>query len=131
MPDYAALANGVLLVHATFVLFVVLGGILVLRWPRLAWIHLPSAIWGALVEFAGWICPLTPLEDHLRRAAGEHTARGDFIEGLLVPLLYPSWLTREIQFALGAFVVLANAAVYGLVVARHRRAHRSGSASSG
>jgi hypothetical protein len=119
----ALLADAVLILHAVFVLFVIAGGLLVLRWPRLAWVHLPAAAWGALVEFAGWICPLTPLEDRLRAAAGEPIGTGDFLERLLLPLLYPDWLTRSTQVALGAAVVVLNAVIYAMAIARrHRRA---------
>jgi hypothetical protein len=103
------------------VLFVVFGGLLVLRWPRLAWVHLPAAVWGALIEFAGWVCPLTPLENALRRQAGEATYTGGFIERYITPILYPDGLTRGAQVALGTLVVLINVAVYARLV-RSRRA---------
>jgi hypothetical protein len=116
----ALLADAVLLLHLAFVVFVMMGGALALRWPRVAWIHLPAAAWGATVEFAGLICPLTPLEDRLRAAAGEVVAGGDFMERLLLPLLYPDWLTRETQLVLGGIVVALNAAIYAFVLARCR-----------
>jgi hypothetical protein len=116
-----ALADLVLLIHLAFVVFVAAGGLLVLRWPRLAWAHLPAALWGAVVELAGWVCPLTPFEDRLRTAAGEPAHGGDFVERLLLPLLYPHWLTREIQVVLGLVVVAANTAIYGLVLSRRRK----------
>jgi hypothetical protein len=108
-----------------FVLFVVLGGLLVLRWPRLAWLHLPAAVWGALIEFAGWICPLTPLENRLRRAGGTAGYAGGFVEHYLLPVLYPVGLTRGVQYVLGAGVVLVNAAVYWWVFRRVRRSPAS------
>jgi hypothetical protein len=111
--------------HLGFVLFVVLGGLLVLRWPRLAWLHLPSAVWGALIEFAGWICPLTPLENHLRRAGGTAEYAGGFVEHYLLPVLYPVGLTRSAQYVLGAGVVLVNVAVYWWVFRRVRRSPAS------
>jgi hypothetical protein len=114
MP-YGALADAVLILHLCFILFVVLGGLLALRWPWVAWLHLPAAVWGALVEVAGWICPLTPLEVAFRRAAGEAAYETTFVERYLVPLVYPSALTREMQIALGVFVVAVNVAVYGAV----------------
>jgi hypothetical protein len=117
----ALLADLVLAVHLLFVLFVVGGGLLVLRWPRVAWAHLPAAAWGAWVEFAGWICPLTPREDRLRLAGGERPGGGDFVERVLLPVLYPGWLTRETQVALGAAAVVLNLAVYAWVIARRRR----------
>ena len=98
--------------HLLFVLFVVLGGLLVLRWPQLAWLHLPVACWGALIEFTGWICPLTPLENDLRRAGGQAGYDGGFIDHYLVPVLYPEGLTREWSLVLGAAVVAINVFVY-------------------
>jgi hypothetical protein len=109
---YRLLADAVVGVHVLFLLFVVLGGVLVLRRPRLAWAHLPCAAWGALIEFAGWICPLTPLENWLRRRGGAAGYPGGFIEHYVLPVLYPSGLTRGVQLALGAAVLLINAAVY-------------------
>lgn len=106
------LADAVLLLHGLFVLFVVLGGLLVLKWPRLAWLHLPAAAWGALIEFAGMVCPLTYLENWLRRRGGEPGYEGGFIEQYLTPAIYPEGLTREVQFALGALVLAINAWVY-------------------
>ena len=106
-----------------FVLFVVLGGLVVLRWPRLAYLHLPAATWGALIEFAGWVCPLTPLEQSLRLKAGEQGYSGSFIEHYLLPLLYPSALTRTIQVALGIIVIAVNLGIYGYLI-RSRRSLR-------
>lgn len=111
MP-HGLLADAVVLVHAAFVAFVVLGGLLVLRWPRLAWIHLPAVAWGAGIEFAGGICPLTPLENHLRALAHQQGYAGGFVEHYLLGLLYPQGLTRDIQYALGALVLAVNFAVY-------------------
>ena len=111
-------ADAVLVVHLAFVLFVVLGGLLVIRRPKLAWLHLPAAAWGALIEFAGWICPLTPLEIALRERSGEAGYRGDFLQHYVVSLLYPEELTRGLQIGLGVLVVLINAAIY--VVAARR-----------
>ena len=116
-----ALADAVLLFHLAFVLFVVLGGPLVLRRPKLAWLHLPCAAWGVLIEFAGWICPLTPLEVFLRMRGGEAGYSGDFIGHYVTAALYPQGLTRGVQIALGSFALLLNAAVYAWIVARRRR----------
>lgn len=116
----ALLADLVVAVHFTFVLFVVLGGLLVLRWPRLAYVHLPAAIWGVLIEFAGWVCPLTPLEQSLRLKAGEQGYSGSFIEHYVLPLLYPSALTRTIQVALGIIVIAVNLGIYGYLIRRRR-----------
>jgi len=109
---YNLLADLVLLLHFLFVLFVLCGGLLVLRWQWIAWLHLPAAAWGAVVEFTGWICPLTPLENWLRPQGGEATYRSDFIAQYLLPVLYPEELTRDLQLLLGTVVVVLNAAVY-------------------
>ena len=106
------LANLVLAAHAAFVLFVAAGGLLALRWPRAAWVHVPCALWGSWVVMAGWICPLTPLEVSLRRAAGEAGYEGGFLQHYVELLLYPPGLTREIQVALGVAAVTVNLAVY-------------------
>jgi len=119
------LAEFVVGFHLGFVLFVVLGGLLVLRWPRLAWLHLPAAVWGALIEFAGWVCPLTPLENRLRRASGTAEYAGGFVEHYLLPVLYPVGLTRGVQYILGACVVVVNAAVYWWVFRRSRQSFAS------
>jgi len=110
------LADIVVLIHLAFVAFAVAGGFLVLRWPRIAWMHLPAAIWGAAIEIGGWICPLTPLEIKLRRAAGERAYSGDFVDRYLLPLLYPPGLDRELQLLLAAGVIAVNLIAYGLVL---------------
>lgn len=112
---YPLLADLVVLVHAAFVLFVVLGGFLAVRWHRLAWIHLPAAIWAAIVEFFGWVCPLTPLENWLRQKGGESRYASDFVARYILPTLYPEELTREVQVALGVFVILINLAIYSWI----------------
>jgi hypothetical protein len=119
------LAEVVVGLHFGFVLFVLLGGLLVLRWPRAAWVHLPAAVWGGLIEFAGWVCPLTPLENRLRRAGGTAEYAGGFVEHYLLPVLYPVGLTRGAQYVLGACVVVLNAAVYWVVFRRLRRSSAS------
>lgn len=115
------LADAVLLLHGLFILFAVLGGLLVWRRPRLAWLHLPAAAWAGWVVSAGWICPLTPLENALRRSAGEAGYSGGFVEHYLLGLIYPDGLTRPVQIALGIGVLLFNAALYALLVARRSR----------
>ena len=117
---YRLLADCLVLVHIGFVLFVVFGGFLVLRWPRLAWLHLPAAAWGAWIEAVGWICPLTPLENHFRQRAGEAGYAGGFIEHYIITLLYPPGLSREAQFVLTAIVVAVNLAVYAVLFRRWR-----------
>ena len=109
---YTWLADLILCIHVGFVLFVIVGGLLVLRWRWIAWLHLPAALWGAIVEFTGRICPLTPLENWLRAQGGETVYRSDFIAQYLLPMLYPGDLTRGLQLLLGAVVVVLNAAVY-------------------
>ena len=115
---YSLLADAVLVLHFAFVLFVAAGGLLVLRWRWLAWLHLPAAAWGIAIEFAGWICPLTPLENRLRALAGEAGYHGDFVARYLVPVIYPEGLTRGAQVALGATALLLNVAVYAVIVRR-------------
>ena len=106
------LADLVLILHLAFVVFVLCGGLFVLKWRWIAWVHLPAAFWGTIVEFTGWICPLTPLENWLRAQSGEATYRSDFIAHYLLPVLYPDNLTRGIQLLLGTIVIVLNAAVY-------------------
>lgn len=110
--------------HFLFVVFVVTGGFLAWRWPRAAWVHVPVAVWGALIEFAGWICPLTPMENRLRQAAGEAGYSGGFIEHYVIPIVYPGALTRELQLALGAAVVVINAIAYARLISRRRAVSR-------
>ncbi|WP_041655852.1 DUF2784 domain-containing protein [Azoarcus sp. KH32C] len=117
-------ADVVVLIHAAFIVFVVAGGLLVLRWPRVAWLHLPAALWGATIEIVGGICPLTPLENALRRAAGESGYAGGFVEHYLLPLIYPAALTRELQLGLGLGVMLLNVLLYGVVATRRQRRRR-------
>jgi hypothetical protein len=121
---FRLLADATLVLHLLFVAFVVCGGLLVLRWPRMAWAHLPAAAWGASVEFAGWICPLTPLENWLRRRGGQQAYSSSFVEEYLLPLLYPPTLSRESQWVLGGIVLLANALVYAVVLRHSARANR-------
>jgi hypothetical protein len=109
---YPLLADLVLIVHLAFVVFVLCGGLLVLRWRWIAWLHLPAAAWGAVVEFTGWICPLTPLENWMRARSGEVGNEHDFIARYLLPILYPGDLTRDLQLLLGIVVIVLNAAVY-------------------
>ena len=122
MP-YRLAADLVLVLHALFVVFVLLGGLLVLYRHRFLYLHLPAAAWGALVEFRGWVCPLTPLEQALRRAAGAAGYEGGFIEHYLVAVLYPASLERDTQILLGGVVVAVNLLVYGAVLVRYRH-HR-------
>jgi hypothetical protein len=121
MP-YQLLADAVVLLHLGFVGFVVLGGLLAVRWPHAAWAHLPAAVWGVWIEFAGWICPLTPLENWLRRQGGGAEYSAGFVEHYLIPVLYPAALTRELQWALGGLVIAVNVAIYAVALGRTRKA---------
>jgi hypothetical protein len=114
-------ADILVVLHLAFVLFALLGGLLVYRWPRWAWLHVPAFAWGAVIEFNDWICPLTPLEQRFRAAAGEGGYSGGFVEHYLLPMLYPEGLTREIQLGLGLLVLGVNAVVYGAWLWRMRR----------
>jgi hypothetical protein len=115
------LADIVVAIHFAFILFVVLGGLLVFRWRRLAWLHVPAALWGALIEATGWICPLTPLENRLRVTGGETGYRTGFIEQYILPILYPEELTRGSQILLGVCVVVLNLGIYTWILCRSRR----------
>jgi len=119
---YRFLAEGVLLLHAAFVAFVVLGAILVLRWPRVAWLHVPAVLWGVGIEFAGGICPLTPLENYWRRLAGEQGFTGGFVEHYVLPALYPDGLTRQVQVGLGLIVFALNLGIYAWILRSRLRA---------
>ena len=115
---FRALADATVVLHLGFVLFVVLGGLIVARWRRVAWVHLPAAAWAAWVEFADWVCPLTPLENWLREQGGRTPYSSSFIEHYLLPILYPESLSRELQWVLGGAGLVINAVVY-IVVFRH------------
>ena len=112
------LADTIVVLHVGFVAFVIFGGLLTLRWPRLAWVHVPAAAWGAWVEFAGSVCPLTPLENWFRARGGQGAYTSGFIDHYVMPVLYPASLSRELQWVLGSVVVLTNVAAYTLVVRR-------------
>ena len=114
-------ADAVLLLHLGFILFVLLGGLLAVRWRWAPWLHLPAAAWGVYVELSGGLCPLTPLENRLRSAAGEAGYTGGFIEHYLLALIYPAGLTHEIQYVLAAIVVGVNGLAYAWVWRRRRR----------
>jgi hypothetical protein len=117
----------VLAAHAGFALFVVIGGALAWRWRALRWLHVPAVLWAIAVELGGWICPLTPLENRLRAAAGQATYGGDFLQHYLLAALYPAGLTRGIQFALAALVVLINVPAYYCIWRNQRTASASAS----
>jgi len=113
---YKLLADFVLLLHLAFIIFVIFGGLLALKNVKWAWLHVPVAVWGGLIEFAGWICPLTPLENWLCFKAGVGTYQESFIAHYLLPLIYPTELTRNVQIILGAGVVLISLLIYSLVL---------------
>ena len=107
--------------HLVFILYVIAGALLIFKWPKTLWLHLPSCIWGMTVEFTGWICPLTPWEILLRRLAGEEGYTGSFIEQYLIPIIYPSGLTREVQMLLGGTVLIVNLSLYTLILIKRRK----------
>ena len=125
MSFYGPLAEVVVVIHFAFVLFVLFGGFLVLRRRWVIWLHLPAAIWGALIEFAGWICPLTPLEKWLRKQGGLAGYEGSFLEHYILAILYPRGLTRPVQVGLGLLVIGLNVWVYWRI-GREGRAGREG-----
>ena len=108
-------------VHFAFIVFVVLGGFLVLKWGKVAILHIPCVLWGALIEFSGWICPLTPVERYLREVAGGEAYSGGFIDHYIMPLVYPTGLTREMQISLGIIILISNLGIYGLVIFRRTK----------
>ena len=123
---YGFLADAVVVLHLAFILFVLLGGLFALRWLWVAWVHVPVFLWGAGIELLGWVCPLTYLENHLRRKGSMAGYETGFIEHYLIPLIYPELLfpggfPREGFIAMGVFVLVLNGAIYWLVWRRHRR----------
>ncbi len=118
---YALLADGVVICHLAFIVFVVLGGMCLFVWPRLIWVHLPCTLWGITIELGGGICPLTPLENALRSRQGADVYTGDFIIHCLEGIVYPQNLTRELQIIFGLSVIAVNVLVYGAQFLRHTR----------
>jgi hypothetical protein len=129
--SYRILADSVLLFHFAFVVFVVVGGFLVLRWRSALWLHPPAALWGVLIQFGGWTCPLTPLENHLRALGGQAGYSGGFVEHYLFSVLYPAGLTRGVQLVLGLGVLVLNLWVYHHLFRRMRRIGTSTAADTG
>ena len=115
------LADVLVAAHLLFVAFVMGGGFLLARWPKMMWLHLPAAAWGAYIEFTGGACPLTPLENHLRILGGGDAYSGDFVERYLLPFLYPENPTVSIQLVLGAVVIVVNLVAYALAYQAWRR----------
>jgi len=120
MP-FSLLADLVVVIHFLFILFVIFGGLLVLHKRSWAWLHIPAALWGALVEFTGWICPLTPMENWLRLQGGGPAYTSGFIERYVVSIIYPSFLTRSQQIVLGLAVIIINGAIYGWIIWKRRK----------
>lgn len=118
---FTILADLVVAVHFAFILFVVFGGFLLLWSKRIAWVHIPAVIWGGLIEFFGWVCPLTPLENFLRYKAGTAVYSSGFIEHYILPLLYPIELTRSLQYILGGGVFAVNFLIYGWIIYLKRK----------
>jgi len=117
-------ADAVVLIHFGFVVFVVAGGLLVFRWRWIALLHLPAVVWAVLLEFCGWLCPLTPLELSLRAASGEAGYSGGFVEHYILPVLYPAELDRTLQIAMGSLVLVINIAFYGWLLWRLKNRDR-------
>ena len=117
---YRLLADAIIIIHLIFILFVISGGLLALRNKRWSIVHLPAVIWAAAIEFKGWICPLTPLENLFRAKGGNAIYQGDFIEHYLLPIIYPADLTRGLQIFFGLSVIIINIAVYVWVLNRIR-----------
>jgi hypothetical protein len=121
---YSVAADILVIAHFAFIIFVMLGGLLLLKWPRLVYLHLPAVAWGALVELRAWLCPLTPLEQHYRTLAGETGYSGSFIQHYLLPLIYPAGLTREIQTLLAMCVITVNLVIYAVIYVKYQRSSR-------
>jgi hypothetical protein len=123
---YNILANAIVLVHFLFIVFVVCGGLLVIFRPQMAFIHLPAAAWGTAVEIFGWVCPLTPLENHFSQLAYGSSYSGDFIVRYLIPVIYPENLTATMQQVFGGLVIVINIIFYALAIRKHRsRKHKT------
>ena len=122
---YNILAEVTIVLHFLFIVFVVCGGLLVIRWPQVAFVHLPSAVWGAAVEIFGWICPLTPLENHFSQLAGDSPYNGDFITRYLLAVIYPENLTAATQQLFGGLVIIVNIIFYAINIRKYRARKRS------
>ena len=118
---YSFLADLLVVFHLVFILYVIAGALLIVKWPKTLWLHLPSCFWGMTVEFTGWFCPLTPWEIQLRMLAGEEGYTGSFIEHYLIPIIYSSGLTREVQMVLGGTVLILNLSLYTLILIKRRK----------
>ena len=120
---YQLLADSILVLHFLFIAFVLGGGLLALRWPRVLWLHVPAVAWAVVVEMMGWICPLTPLENQLRTLAGGGAYAGSFIERYCLPLIYPAGLTVQMQWLIAGVVLVVNGVIYAGLLRKQRRRH--------
>ncbi len=118
---YSILSRLIVLLHFAFILFVLFGALLVLKWPKIVWVHIPLALWGIIVEYFNFICPLTPWENNFRRLASSTVYKSGFIEHYIIPLMYPEGLSRNLQFILGSLVVIINLLIYGFIIYRSFR----------
>ena len=118
---YSFLADLLVVFHLVFIIYVMAGALLLFKRPKTLWLHLPACFWGMTVEFTGWICPLTPWEIQLRRLAGEEGYTGSFIAHYLIPIIYPSGLTPEVQMLLGGTVLIVNLRLYTLILIKKRK----------
>ena len=121
---YSIAADALVIVHLVFIVFVMLGGLLLLRWRWLLYLHLPAVAWGILVELFGWLCPLTPLEQHFRILAGETGYSGGFVQHYLLPIIYPAGLTRELQILIAFSVIAINLAIYSMIYVKYQHGRR-------
>lgn len=113
-------ADLLVILHLGFIVFVLIGGLFVLRWRWVLFLHVPAAVWGTLIELLGWRCPLTPLEQYFRQLNGL-SYHGGFVDHYILPLVYPAELTRQMQIFFGISVVVINGVIYGFLIARHMR----------
>lgn len=114
-------ADAIFLLHLCFIVFVVFGGLLVLKIPRLAWIHLPMVLWASVVNWIRWVCPLTPVENYLRQLAGQTTYNTGFIQNYLVPIIYPENMSYEAGVYLGLGVFVWNSLLYGYLMYKNKK----------
>jgi hypothetical protein len=122
--NYSIAADALVIVHLVFIVFVMLGGLLLLKWRWFIYLHLPAVAWGILVELFGWLCPLTPLEQHFRILAGETGYSGGFVQHYLLPIIYPAGLTRELQILIAFSVIAINLAIYSMIYVKYQHGRR-------
>ena len=118
--NYSIVADALVIAHLAFIVFVMLGGLLQLKWRWFIYLHLPAVAWGILVELLGWLCPLTPLEQHFRLLAGEAGYSGGFVQHYLLPIIYPAGLTRDVQILLAISVIAINLVIYAAIYVKYR-----------